>query len=72
MRKQELKSALIKLGVPATLYSLDCNGRTDECFCLEFEAGKWNVYFRERGVKTTNEEFATEEEACQFIYEQFC
>lgn len=31
---------------------------------------KWSVYFLERGMKTTNEFFDSEDEACQFIYDQ--
>ncbi len=54
------------------LYNLDGNGRTDERFCLEFINNEWKVYFAERGIKTTDEKFLSEEEACQFIYEQFC
>lgn len=30
------------------------------------------MHFSERGIKTTNEVFDTEESACQFIFEQFC
>lgn len=29
---------------------------------------KWSVYYLERGVKTTNEIFDTENDACQFLY----
>lgn len=72
MNKNELKGALIERGVPSMLYNLDGIGRTDERFCLEFTNDEWRVYFSERGVKTTNEKFASEEEACRFIYEQLC
>lgn len=72
MKKEELQSALKQMGVPSMLYNLDGEGRTDERFCLEFIDNEWRVYFSERGIKTTNERFASEEAACQFIYEQFC
>ena len=72
MKKDELQKVLTKTGVPSTVYNLDGNGRTDERFCLEAVNNEWRVYFKERGVKTTNEKFSSEEEACQFIYEQLC
>lgn len=72
MKKDELQDVLVKMGVPSMFYNLDGNGRTDERLCLEFTNNEWRVYFSERGVKTTNERFVSEEEACQFIYEQLC
>ena len=72
IKKNELRDALIEMGVPSILYNLDGYGRKDERFCLEFTNNEWRVYFSERGIKTTNEKFSTEEEACRFIFEQFC
>lgn len=72
LKKDELRDALTERGIPPILYNLDGNGRTDERFCLEYTNHEWRVYFSERGVKTTNEKFSSEEEACQFIYEQLC
>lgn len=60
------------MGIPPILYNLDGNGRMDERFYLEFANNEWRVYFSERGVKTTNVKFSSEDEACQFIYEQLC
>lgn len=70
MNKNELRDALMNIGVSSFLYNLDGNGRTDERFCLEFVNDEWGVYFSERGIKTMNNKFLSEEEACQFIYEQ--
>ena len=72
MKKNELQDVLTKMRVPSMLYNLDGKGRKDERFCLEFADNEWRVYFCEKGVKTTNEKFSSEEEACQFIYEQLC
>lgn len=72
MKKNELRDALIEMEISSILYNLDGNGRTDERFCLEFTNNECRVHFFERGVKTTNEKFSSEEEACQFIYEQLC
>ena len=72
MTRNELLHTLKRMGVSPMLYNLDGEGRIDERFCLEFTNGEWYVYFIERGTKTTNERFESEEDACQFIYEQFC
>lgn len=72
LKIDELRDALTERGIPPILYNLDGNGRTDERFCLEYINSEWRVYFSERGIKTTNEKFSSEEEACQFIYEQLC
>ena len=68
MKKEELKIQLQKYGVDEWLYNLDENGRNDERYCLTRKVQKWNVYFSERGIKTTDELFESEDEACQFIY----
>ena len=72
MKKSELRDILIEKEIPSMLYNLDGKGRTDERFCLEYINNEWRVYFSERGIKTTNEKFSSEEEACQFIYEKLC
>jgi len=66
MKKNELKKVLEDNGIPKDLYNLDGIGRTDERFCLDYN-DKWEVYFCERGIKTTDLIFDTEEEACQYI-----
>ena len=70
MKREELKRKLKQMRIPENLYNLDGIGRRDERFCLEEIDNKWFVYFIERGVKTTNERFNSEEDACLFIYEQ--
>ena len=45
-------------------------GKNDECLCLEKIQDKWSVYYLERGIKTTNEIFDSENDACQFLYDQ--
>ena len=70
MRKQELKEKLIEKNISDFCYNLEGKGRTDERFCLEFINGVWHVYYSERGVKTTDCMFKTEDEACQYLYEK--
>lgn len=65
----ELKRKLKEANIPPYLYNLEGDGRTDERFCLHYESGiGWEVYYAERGIKTTALRFETEEEACTFIY----
>ncbi|MDE7395231.1 MAG: hypothetical protein K2M95_03825 [Clostridiales bacterium] len=69
MNAEELKRKLEEANIPPYLYNLDGKGRTDERFCLQKLGGvEWQVYYVERGVKTTDLRFATEEEACAYIY----
>lgn len=58
-RKEFIKKVR-KLRVPNFLFNLDGVVRDDERFCLVKVGEKWNVYYSERGCKTTNEFFDTE------------
>lgn len=70
MNKIQLHKILQEAGVSNQLYNLLETGRDDERLCLVKKENKWQVFYEERGVKTTNKFFDTESEACQFIYEQ--
>lgn len=70
MDAKKLQLLLEEAGVPDELYNLHEKGRDDERFCLKKKGENWQVYFSERGIKTIDEVFATESEACQFIYEE--
>ena len=39
----------------------------DECLCLELSAGGWAVFYAERGQRTGERFFETEDEACDFM-----
>lgn len=67
MDKKEFKKIAKKRGITDFLYNVDMKGRDDERFCLVCSDGKWNVYYSERGCKTTNMFFNTEEEALQYM-----
>lgn len=69
MNISELKVQLERHGIKNFEYNFDGKGRTDERVCLEEHDGKWEVYYEERGVKTTDHFFETQEEACRFIYD---
>lgn len=67
MNKTELKTILKKNHVPDFKYNLDGTGRDDERLCLIYANSIWQVYYSERGIKTTDKRFNSESEACQFI-----
>ena len=67
MNIKELKKALKAVGSPAEHYNLDGKSRDDERLCLVKEDSKWVVYYLERGVRTTELFFDSEEEACDYI-----
>ena len=70
LNRENLSKKLQIASVPEWLYNLDEKGRTDERFCLKKSDDKWQVYYLERGVKTTNRFFDSESDACQYIYDQ--
>ena len=65
----ELKKILKKAKIPTEYYNLDEEGRDDERLCLKKEKSKWVVYYLERGVRTTEQIFDNEEDACDYIFE---
>ena len=67
MNIEQLDQKLKNLGIPKDLYNFDDAGREDERFCIKEKNGIWNVYYKERGEKTTDEYFNSEEEACNFL-----
>ena len=67
MNTKELEKALKKAKIPAESCNLDGTGRDDERLCLVKEDSKWVVYYLERGVRTTELFFDSEEEACDYI-----
>ena len=71
MNTKELKKALKAAGIPAEQYNLDGKGRDDERLCLVKEDSKWVVYYLERGARTTEQFFDSEEEACDYILKSF-
>lgn len=70
MTREMLEKELNIAGVPNYVYNLTGHGKKDDRLCMEKIKDKWSVYYLERGIKTTNELFDSEDEACQFIYNQ--
>ena len=65
MTREVLEKKLKIAGIPDYIYNLTGQGKKDECLCLEKIQDKWSVYYLERGIKTTNEIFDSENDACQ-------
>ena len=65
---RKLKKELNRRRVPDYLYNLRQRGRHDERFSIvHLEDGRWEVYYEERGVKTTDMFFGTSEEAGRYL-----
>ena len=63
MDKKEFKRKAQKRGIPDFLYNID----GEPFFNQVYDNEKWNVYYSERGCKTTNIFFNTEDEALQYM-----
>lgn len=53
--------------IPKYYYNLSGTGRCDERLVLIQNDNMWEVYYLERGIKTTDLLFNTEFEACKYI-----
>ena len=70
MNKKEFIKAAKKKRIPDFLHNIDGKGRDDERFCIVPDNGKWNVYYAERGCKTTDLYFDTESEALEYMLKE--
>lgn len=64
MLLSDLENKLIKLKVPKDWYSLK-GGLPNECLCLSYEEGIWEIYYSERGNKTGLNTYDNESDACE-------
>lgn len=67
MNIKQLETKLKKNHIPDWHYNLSGTGRNDERLCIEKSNKGWNVYYLERGERTTDLMFDTEDEACNYI-----
>ena len=67
MDKKEFIKIMKKMHVPIAWYIIEGKGRDDERFCLVKDGEKWNVYYSERGCKTTNKYFDSESDALEYM-----
>jgi hypothetical protein len=68
MNIRELESRLISENIRRDVYSLK-GGLPNEAYCISKKDGTWEVYYSERGSKTSLKVFHNEEEACQYFYD---
>lgn len=69
MDKRELQERINSEKIPKDVYSLG-GGLPNEKLCLGEVAGKWEVYYSERGEKTGLVTFGSESEACEYFYKE--
>jgi hypothetical protein len=69
MSRARLVELLEAESVDANSYRLD-GSRGDECLVLETHVGGWVVFYAERGLRTGERCFETEDEACRFMLDR--
>ena len=67
MDKKEFIKIMKKNHVPNFYYNIEGTGRDDERFYLNKDEHGWNVYYAERGCKTTNKYLNSESDALEYI-----
>lgn len=70
MTVENLKKKLNAVGVQDDLYYLLIGGFPNEAYCLVENKDDWEVYYSERGGKSDVQLFATESEACEYLFEE--
>jgi len=68
VNSHELQNALTALNAPQDSYCLGCE--KDEALCLIENYRRWSVFYSERGHRTEEELFNTEELACAVFLER--
>lgn len=66
MNRNELKQILQSERFDPRIYSLD-GGMTSETLCISQEDGRWCYYYSERGIRSSEQWFDSEDEACAHI-----
>jgi hypothetical protein len=66
MNVHDLRERLWAEGIRSDVYRL--NGEYEnEALILEHSAQDWSVYYAERGIRTGEHRFGTEDEACRYM-----
>jgi hypothetical protein len=66
MNRNQLKMLLDREGFDPRCYSLD-DGLSNDTLCISNEAGRWCVYYTERGRRFDERWFDDENEACEYL-----
>lgn len=67
MDRSSLTEALDRAGVPESWYMID--GERDESMCLMYEHPRWRVFYSERGLRSYEQLFSEEGDACSYLYD---
>lgn len=68
MNRNELSVVLSREGIRSDAYDLS-GGCGDERYCLEVSQGVWSVYYSERGIQSGRRDFASESDACEYLFQ---
>jgi hypothetical protein len=66
MNRNALRAAAEREGIPESAYSLD-GGLPPDRYVLAVVPGGWIVYYSERGERTGETVFETEDEVCSYL-----
>ena len=66
MNREGLLALLVAERVRLDSFSID-GSEKDESLCLQIVEGGWAVYYAERGLRSGERRFHTEDEACDFM-----
>jgi hypothetical protein len=66
MDRQSLRAELNRLGIDREAYSLE-GGLPVEKYCLEDRRRHWAVYYSERGLRSGERIFDSEDAACRYL-----
>jgi hypothetical protein len=66
VNRDKLRTELAARRIAPRAFSLE-GGSPSERYCLERSAGGWAVYYSERGERTSERWFKTEDEACAYF-----
>lgn len=69
MNLSDVQKKLTSSKVDPAAYSLT-GGLPNEAYCIEHQGRIWSVYYSERGRKTSEKTFETEDEACREFLER--
>lgn len=67
MNRKELEEKLIELEIRKDSYSLD-GGLPNEAYCINRVGNDWEVYYSERGNKSSLKVFSLENDACDYFF----
>ncbi len=67
MDREELRRRADRAGIRRTSYSLE-GGLPPEAYVLSLAEGRWSVYYSERGRRSGEMTFDTEDQACSELF----